>query len=968
MNEASGHDSGLCIGLLGPVEVSAAGRAPARIPQQGMRAVLAMLAMSANRIVPIGALIDAVWEEPHSRHREGNLHTLVYQLRRRLAELEPSAPRSRLQTQHPGYRLLLSETELDVSRFAFRTRQARAFARAGNFEDAVRQFTEALDLWRGPALEDVIGGCARLSGDAARLEEQRLSAVEEKLDAELDLGRHADLIAELMALVAENPLRERLRAQLMMALYRTGRQPEALDTFRAARQLLLDELGLDPGPALSDLHQKILRTDPSLASPVAAGPDRRAEVAGITTERSPVAPPADLTVVPRQLPAVIPAFAGRTAQLTQLDDVLRSQRAPRGAPRIASIGGMAGVGKTTLAIYWAHQIADQFPDGQLYANLQGFHADDAPRAPSDVTRAFLDALGVSPKRIPVSTDAQAGLYRSLLAERRMLIVLDNAADPAQARPLIPAGAGCMVIVTSRSDMAGLTASDGAIPVAVDILTTDEAETLLAARLGMARVSAEPSAVTELISSCAGLPLALTIVAARGAALTGQSLGELASDLRGDRLGALETGEQATSIRAVFSWSYHRLSERAQRMFRHLSMHPGPDASVAAAASLAGCPRKEARLALDDLARACLLAQPRRNRFGFHDLLRAYATELSFATDTEEDRNAATSRMLDHYLHTSHRAAIVLDPYLPPLQLGTPAAGTEPVPIADRAGALSWFTAEYQALLAVTFGAAAAGYDTHAWQIAWALRNYLDRQGHWHDWAAISTCALAAAERTGDDTALAWSYHRAGTACYRLGRFEDAAAHHARAVEHFRRCGDVGGQAAAHLGISRACKHLHRDLDGQQHAVEALEIARAARDTSTEAFGLREVGWWHARLGRPELARQFCEQSLQLALTLGDLRLQADAVAYLGYAQHQAGQYADAIESLERAVTLYRELADAPGHAQALIWAGDAHTLLGNRQAARQDWTQALTILGDSSSPEADRIRAALSEREADHRH
>src|SRR5262249_3869064 len=416
-------------------------------------------------------------------------------------------------------------------------------------------------------------------------------------------------------------------------------------------------------------------------------------------------------------------------------------------------------GKTALAVYWAHGVTDRFPDGQLYVNLRGFDPSGSVMDPADAVRRFLDALDVPPERIPVDLDAQAALYRSQLAGRRMLVVLDNARDTAQVRPLLPGAPGCLVVVTSRNELTGLIAGDGAHPVTLDLLTDDEARQLLTQRLGADRVAAEPAAVGEIITRCAHLPLALALVATRAAIRPHAELRVLAEELRDaqQRWQLLTGDDPTTDVQAVFSWSYHALTPEAARLFRLLRLPPGPEVSAAAAASLAGLPVSAVRPVLAELTAASLLVEHTIGRYAFHDLLRAYATGLAGRLDTDQHRHAAAVRMLDHYLHTAFIANRLLEPARDPITLTSPAPGVTPQHPADHQQALDWFTVEHPVLLAAVEHAAGIGFDTHTWQLAWTLVTFLDRRGHWHDWAATGRAAVAAAHRLADRTKQAYAH-------------------------------------------------------------------------------------------------------------------------------------------------------------------------------------------------------------------
>jgi DNA-binding SARP family transcriptional activator len=559
------------------------------------RALLAALLLNAGRAVSLDELAEALWGPDPPPSARVTIQNYVMRLRKALGDTGTS----RIGTLPSGYAIRVDASELDVARFEDLLSAARAATREGRWQDAADQARSAVSLWRGDPLADV-GSELLADREVPRLAEMRLQALETRIDADLHLGCHADVITELRRLVARDPLRERLHAQLMLALYRDGRQAEALAAFQRARQVLVEELGAEPGPGLRELHQQILTGDPALALP---------RQAPATARPAPVRPP-------RELPAGVPHFTGRAGLLAMLTGLL--DRSSAESSETVLISGMAGVGKTALAVHWGHEVAKRFPDGQLYVDLHGYDSSGAPLRPAEAIREFMDALGVPAARIPAGTQAQAGLYRSLLASQRMLILLDNARDAAQVRPLLPGSAGCLVLVTSRNELTGLAATDGARLLTVDVLTGAEARVLLSRRLGSERVAAEPDATAELIMLCARLPLALNIAAARAAARPNHPLAAVAAALRDERgrLDALDTGEPASSARTVFSWSYRNLSQPAARMFRLLGLHPGPDITVAAAASLAGITPGQARRCLEELTvthlrHSCRTAGPSR---------------------------------------------------------------------------------------------------------------------------------------------------------------------------------------------------------------------------------------------------------------------------------------------------------------------------------------------------------------------
>jgi tetratricopeptide (TPR) repeat protein len=664
---------------------------------------------------------------------------------------------------------------------------------------------------------------------------------------------------------------------------------------------------------------------------------------------------------PRQLPASARHFSGRAAELAVLDQLL-AESGPDvpGTVVISAIGGTAGVGKTALALHWAHQVAGRFGDGQLHANLRGFDPSGTPATPTEVIRGFLDALGVPPARIPASPQAQAGLYRNLLSAKRMLIVLDNAQDEQQVRPLLPASPASLVLITSRSQLSGLAAADGARLLTLDVLSHAEAVQLLTARLGAARAAAEPAAVDQIASLCACLPLALAVAAARAAAHPRFPLAALAEELAGKagRLDALDAGDPTTSVRAVFSWSYEQLSAEAARMFRLLGIHPGPDISVPPTASLAGIAAPQARRLLCELARAHLITEHLPGRYAFHDLLRAYAAEQAHHTDT--DRHEATGRVLDHYLHTAASANRLLNPSTEPVILARPRPGAAPEQLADHQQALAWFEAEHQVLLTVLSLAAGSGFDTHAWQIPWAMSTFLSTRGYWQVEAATQRTALAAATRLGDTAAQALSGRRLADACNDLGDHDQAHRHYASSLTLCQRLGNRHGEAKIHQNLGDLAERQGRYADALGHAEQALSLYQAIGHKALEAGALNDIGWYHGHLGDYQQARAFCRQALTLCADAGHHFIEGSVWDSLGYAEHHLGNLAEAAACYQRALTIAGELGARFHEAGTLTHLGDTRQAAGDLAQARQAWQQALAIFDDLQHPDADQVRAKLA--------
>ncbi|MET8830925.1 tetratricopeptide repeat protein [Streptomyces sp. NPDC004610] len=669
-------------------------------------------------------------------------------------------------------------------------------------------------------------------------------------------------------------------------------------------------------------------------------------------------------VIPAQLPSGIPHFVGRERELGLL---LRRLEEDAGAGRavvISSLGGTAGIGKTALAVHWGRLHRERFPDGQLYVDLRGFAPGRAPMTADEAVRGFLDAFQVPADRIPTGLDAQTALYRTLTASRRLLIVLDNARDSAQVRALLPGGPGCLVLVTSRRGLTGLVAREQARHLALDLLSADEARALLTGFLGADRVTAESGAVDRLVERCAGLPIALSIVAARAATSPALPLTALAAELEDvrNRLVALSTGDgDDTDIRAVFSWSRTALTPGAAELFTLLGLHPGPDLGLDAAASLHGTGLPRTRALLAELTGAHLLEEYLPGRFRCHDLLRAYAAGLAATELTEPRRRDAVHRVLDFYLHTALAANRPLAPHRDPLQVPPPRPGVTPLAVPDHTAAMRWFTTEHANLTAAVELAAEAGFDRHAWQLPWPFATFLDREGHWLDRAAGLRTALAAARRLGDRPAQATNHRLLGNTCARLGRYPEARAELGHALALYEQLGDRTGQAATHHGLGWAHGRAGDHAEALTHDLTALALFRETGAEAGEADALNNVSRWYARLGDHDRALDQGRQALALHRALGNRYGEANALDSLGYAHHCLGRHDEALAAHHQALALWRELGDHHFQSVTLRHLGTVHDTLGDPSAARAAREQALTLLEALGHPDAETVRRELAD-------
>ncbi|WP_234439057.1 AfsR/SARP family transcriptional regulator [Streptomyces sp. NRRL B-3229] len=983
--------------LLGPVELSLAARTVEVGPPQ-RRTVLAALAVDTGRPVPVDVLIRRVWgtEPPDGARRA--LHAHVTRLRRLCEQTEMlGTSRLRLLRRSGGYLLEARPDQVDIHRF----RQLSGWARESERTDEARAalLREALGLWHGEPLAGLGGQWVAQVREAWRRQHADAAVAWARLESRL--SDPVTVIGPLTELLEEYPLVEPLTEALMRALHAAGRSAEALDCYTAVRKRLAEELGTDPGPGLRAVHEAILRgglaesvarpvswTAESVARPIsrtgefAAPPGPRptrsadrpeprtkeppppaAPGTGVTASPGPGAPPWP-GIAPGQLPMGVRGFTGRLEELARLTDILGSAEDQPSAVVITAVSGTAGVGKTALAVHWARLAQPSFPDGQLYVNLRGFAPSGSVMDPAEAIRGFLDALGVPPTRIPAGLEAQVGLYRSLLTGRKVLMVLDNARDAEQVRPLLPGAPGCLALITSRRSLTGLAATEGAQLLTVGLLSADEARELLARRLGADRVTADTAAVQEIVRRCAGLPLALAIVAARAAAQSALPLAALAAELRGAEgpLDALDGGDASSEVRAVFSWSYRALGTEAARLFRLLALHPGPDATLPAVAALAGTPAARTRVLLAELVRGHLLTEQPAGRFAFHDLLRAYATELVTGIDDDALRHRAAHRMFDFYLHTAHRADALLTPRPTPDALPGAQPGPTPVELTDHRQAQSWFSAEQQVLLAAVEQASVSGFPGHTWRLASALTTYLDRHGNRRALIAAHTTALDAARREGDVVGQAEAHRGLGLAEDRLERPDEARAHYLRALELFGEVGSDTGQARIHQHLSRMSEAHGRHEEALGHAHESLAHHRAAGDRAGESAALNHIGWILAQLGEHRRALAHCLLALEPARETGDLNGQAHIHDSLGWIRHRLGEHTKAVDHYQQALELFHQTGDRHGEAAGLLCLGDVHDTTGRPYPARVAWAQALAVTAELGLPDADPLRAVLLER------
>lgn len=917
--------------VLGPVEVRADGavRSCDR-PQQGI--VLAALLVDAGRPVPAEVLIDRVWgSDPPDRARR-SLQTHIARVRRLLLDANGSADGVLLTRRSGGYVLDVDPRAVDLHRFL---RQLdRASAPNADPRQRATQLRDALRMWTAEPLSGLTGAWVEQCRGAWR--QRRLSATIGWVRAELALGNAEPVIGPLTEELLEHPLVEPLTVELMRALYAVGRGSEALHRYELTRQRLADELGSDPGLEMREVHQAILRGESGV--PAA----RRADTPASPSATSPTAS------VPAQLPAGPRTFTGRQDEIDRLEAI--HDPATCAATTIAAVSGTAGVGKTALALHWAHRARTRFPDGQLYVDLRGYDPQQ-PMEAGDALARFLTALGVPDHEIPLDVDDRAARYRTALAGRRMLIVLDNASAPDQVRPLLPGTGGCAVVVTSRDRLQGLVAVDGAERIDLELLPRADAVALLRRLIGE-RVDADQATATSLTELCARLPLALRVAAERAAAQPGTDLGELVDELSDQhrRLDLLDAGgDPRAAVAAVFSWSLRRLPADAARMFGLLGLHPGPELSVHAAAALADTDLVRARAMLQALDRAHLVRATGGGRYAMHDLLRAYAARRSADDASAPD---ALRRLLAFYVGT---AASAMDGLFPTEKHYRPNVAAPQTPAPDLgypAAARAWLDAERPCLIAIGTYAATHGYTADAVRLSNTLFRYLTETSY-TDALAVHAHALQAARQAGDEEGETGVLLALGAAYSQVGRQEPARRHLERALTLARRSGSVTDEARALGAIGVTYGRLGRFGDAPGYLIQALALFRRSGDSDGAARALVNLGLVEQRLGRNDDAAQHHREALALYQQVGNRMGEASALNALGVFEQRHGRYESAVEHLERALACYRELGNPRAEAGVLDDLGTISLRRGRPREAAALFEQALVLFHDVGEPDGE---------------
>ena len=941
--------------ILGPLEVWSEGRWTA-ISASKWRSLLACLLLQPGHLWSTESLILELWGDNPPAKANNIVSIYVHKLRRLIGDAEGRV----LVSRAPGYLLRVEPGDLDSQEFESLVADARSALAAGDPERAADLLAKALGLWRGPLFADV-QPTIRITTEANRAFELQLVAAELRFDADLACGRSAQVIPELRKLVTENPLRERLWLLLMRALDEAGRHAEALDTYTQARQAISDELGVDPGIELQRLYARLLAADAAGA----AGEEADAgiplgEVPGTISigtfaelAPGPVAAPAPAAegqagpAIPRpsQLPADIGDFTGREAHVTHLSGMLLQEESASspGAVRIAVVAGAAGLGKTTLAVHAAHQVRALFPDGQLYVDL--FGATAQPAAPGEVLARFLRDLGVDGNKVPAGDDERAALYRTRLTGRQVLVVLDNARDAAQVRPLLPGSASCAVLVTTRrrpTDLASTRFVD------LNVLEDAEALALFSRIVDDERPAEEPAATAEVLLACAGLPLAIRICAARLAARRHWKIATMAKRLRDERrrLDEMKTGDLA--VRASFQVSYDSLQTAdygpdPARVFRLLGLWEGPSISLVAAGALLGEPADDIAEALETLVDANLLESPAPEWYRFHDLLKFYATERAQKEEPEPDRADAVGRLLRWYLATADAGAdnVSRHRYRVPLEDEPDPA---PLPLTSVEDALDWYDSERQNVLAAIRQAATIGMHDVAWHLSATLFPVFNRRDNWADCIIANRIGVDSARLAGHRLGEAWALQNLGQALARL-RDNEAFAVLEQALIIRRDIEDRMGEAQTEISLADAYYRVQGPEAAFEHSFRSLELLRELGNASLLGTGLNNHGEFCLELGRLDEAAECFREAYDIWEKIGHYG-KGHALRNLGRVHLVSDRPDDAIASLTEARRFHQASGDLIGQALALRYLGDARLSVGDKEAARQAWTEALTIFKD----------------------
>ncbi|MDT7727434.1 MAG: hypothetical protein QOI21_4010 [Actinomycetota bacterium] len=917
--------------LLGPV--TARGESgPVRLGGPKQRTVLAALLLNANRVVSEELLTDLLWENDPPASARGQLQVRVWELRKLLG-------RSVIVRSEPGYLIDVRTGELDTQVFEAAAVAARTMLDEGNPAGGVARLREALALWQGPPLGGVTDALVRR--EAQMLEEQRMAAFEALFEAEFASGRYAQVIGELRRLSEQYPFGERLQAQLMVALHRSGRASEALEVYSEARERLDTELGVEPGKALRELHLRVLKGGDQPVEDRAGPPS----LAAVIPEAAAPAQAARGAIRPAELPRDVRGFAGRAEKLALLDAQL-AVTLGSGSPMsdIWVLNGIAGVGKTALALHWAHGVREHFPDGQLYVNLRGFDADREPMEPAVALAQLLRALGADPQGIPTEVDEQAGLYRSALADKRVLLVLDNARDASQVLPLLPPTG--TVLVTSRNRLGDLVAETGARSLPLPVLPLEDSRALLTGVLGATRVDAEAEAADELARLCGHLPLALRIAAANISTSLEPRIADMAAELaKGGPLAMLTVdGADESAVTRAFAVSYETLAPELKRLFRLLGLMVGPDFTPASAAALAGDPLADVTRRLQRLAAAHLVEQPVAGRFRLHDLVRDYALRCVGTDESPDARAQAWMRLVESHLSAADSADEIFGRrHNPQIPRDRAFVAGRPVTFSDSAEAAAWVDAEHENMIAVVRQAVVHGPYPQAWYLADAVRGPFYHRGRRVEWVDLASTVLGAARRHDEPLVEAVVLQSVGLAFIHLERHEQAVEWLTEALRVFKRVNWPEGEAAALNTFGIALRVAGRFEDAGEQLMRSLELQRTLGSRIGEMKVLNNLGSVYRQLCKLDDALACLSRAYDISVEEGFRLGEAVALVGLGLIQRLTGEMDAARDSFSRALVLHHELSYLYGEASALSGLSLLDVDTGDFSRGREHATLALEL-------------------------
>jgi DNA-binding SARP family transcriptional activator/tetratricopeptide (TPR) repeat protein len=905
--------------------------------------MVALLAR-ANSVVSTTDLVEAAWSGTPPATESAAVHTAISRLRQALADLDENG-RNRIVTETHGYSIRVLEGELDADSFRELVAAARTQLAEGQPVEATATLEKALGLWRGTALPGMSGWF--VDGLRARLEDSQLSAIEDLTDARLASGRVDGLVAELTELTGRYPLREKLRENLMVACYRSGRQTDALRVFQDARRELVEHLGIEPGPELRRIHQRVLAGDPDLLHDPAP--------------RAAPTPPTAVVAVPHQLPVDVAHFVGREAELAQLDH-LAEQGRDAARPPVCLVDGGAGIGKTALAVHWAHRAAAGF-EGELYVNLHGFDSAASPTGSGELLDQLLRSAGVPPSAIPLGKDERESLYRTTMAGRRLLVVLDNAASAEQVRPLLPGSGSCLVIVTSRRRLSGLVARDGAVRITLGALPEDDAAALVRLIVGAVRPDIGGRPLAELVELCCRIPLALRVAAERITLRRHGTLADLVAEIDGQQtaLSALTLAEDpASSLRTVFSWSYSTLDEQAGRLFRLLGLFPGKHISVPAAGALAGVDTATALRLLDALDAMHLLEEIADRRYQLHDLLRDYARERAELEVTTAEGGQALARLAYWYLHTARTAAnIILPPRRPRRTIAVrDEPGVEPVRFAHYRQAVDWCEAERANLVLMIDYCAAHDLHVPATQLPAALWSFFQVRGYLTDWITTHQRALPSAHAMGSAVEGS-TLTNLGSAYAEARRFDLAIRYYEDALAIATEAEDDWVIAVCKVNIGEAHRRSGRYQQAVDYYRQAMVGARQLGDTWILAFSLNSMADVFSALGDHEQAIEMFQHVLVIHRDHSDRYRESRCLKGLGEAYRGVGRYRDAERSYVEALELCQAMGNRLDAARIMHDLGTVQLELGEAAAAEAHFRSATELVDQLDDPSKDALRAEL---------